>query len=191
MNGNAAPPVPPRKKRGKGTLRSDIISQSIVSNTANSTDYKVGLVIGANDFRNGHPNTLIGEGVDIRGELQFEKLLRIDGIFEGVLISDGDLIIGPKGTLLGDASNLKNVFIDGGYMKGNIFADTVILQENATVHGDITCKTLQCDKDVIIVGFVNVHFLAPEFIDHDGDILSSRPKVTSLFFFNVAIKVIN
>ena len=37
----------------------------------------------------------VGEGVDIKGELQFETLLRVDGTFEGTLNSaDGSVIIG-------------------------------------------------------------------------------------------------
>ena len=35
------------------------------------------------------PETAIGEGVDIRGELQFERQLRVDNTFEGRLNSNG------------------------------------------------------------------------------------------------------
>ena len=30
--------------------------------------------------------SIIGEGVNIQGELQFDRLLRIDGTFEGMLV---------------------------------------------------------------------------------------------------------
>src|SRR5947209_20556868 len=40
------------------------------------------------------PETTLGEGVTFKGELTFERLLRIDGTFEGELLSQGKVIIG-------------------------------------------------------------------------------------------------
>ena len=41
------------------------------------------------------PETVIGETLQIEGTLRFERLLRLDGKFEGDLVSTGDLIVGP------------------------------------------------------------------------------------------------
>ena len=38
----------------------------------------------------------------MKGELGFQALLRVDGRFEGRLVSSGSLIIGKMGTLIGN-----------------------------------------------------------------------------------------
>ena len=43
----------------------------------------------------------------MRGELEFTRLLRVDGRFEGDLITDkGSLVVGPKGEVIGDLKNM-------------------------------------------------------------------------------------
>ena len=41
------------------------------------------------------------------------ELLRIEGFFHGKLVSKGDLIIGPEGTLKGDIKEMGEVIVDG------------------------------------------------------------------------------
>ena len=48
------------------------------------------------------PDTVIGKSVVLKGELTFDKLLRIDGRFEGELQSRGSLIVGASGIIIGD-----------------------------------------------------------------------------------------
>ena len=52
------------------------------------------------------PETVIGETLQIEGTLRFERLLRLDGKFEGDLVSTGDLIVGPRGELVGDVRDM-------------------------------------------------------------------------------------
>lgn len=101
------------------------------------------------------PETTLGEGVTFRGELSFERLLRIDGTFEGELISNGKIIVGPKGKVKANI-NLKEAIIEG-HVEGNIeVAERIELRGEAVVHGDITAKSLSIDEGVSIVGFVRV-----------------------------------
>ena len=44
--------------------------------------------ISPNSLPSGTPETVIGEYVVVKGELEFDRLLRIDGLFEGKLISE-------------------------------------------------------------------------------------------------------
>lgn len=114
------------------------------------------------------PETTIGENVIVRGELEFDRLLRIDGNFAGQLISKGDLIIGPTGVLMGDVRNMGSVLVDGKVV-GNIAVDFVTLRANAHIHGDITCKALTVDPTVIIVGKLNINPYAPDKVDENGN----------------------
>ena len=99
------------------------------------------------------PDTTLGEGVVFKGELTFKRLLRIDGIFEGDLVSEGKLIVGPSGVV---KSNVKmNEAIVEGVIEGDI---TIIgrleLRSNAKVFGNIEARLLSVDEGVTIVGHV-------------------------------------
>ena len=102
------------------------------------------------------PETTLGEGVTFRGELTFERLLRIDGTFEGELISKGKVIVGPKGQVKANL-NLREAIIEGK-VEGNITVEERLeLRGEASVHGDITAKLLSVDEGVTMCGRVIVN----------------------------------
>ena len=102
------------------------------------------------------PETTLGEGVTFRGELTFERLLRIDGTFEGELISKGKVIVGPKGQVKANL-NLREAIIEGK-VEGNITVEERLeLRGGASVHGDITAKLLSVDEGVTMCGRVIVN----------------------------------
>ncbi len=97
------------------------------------------------------PETTLGEGVSFKGELVFERLLRIDGSFEGSLISNGKIIVGPKGKVKADI-NLQEAIIEG-QVEGNITVkEKVELRGGAIVYGDVKAKNLCVDEGVTIIG---------------------------------------
>lgn len=101
------------------------------------------------------PETTLGEGVIFKGELAFERLLRIDGIFEGILVSNGKIIIGPTGSVKADIQ-LQEAIIEGN-VEGNItVSGKVELRGGAVVKGDIHAGTLCVDEGVKLLGFVAV-----------------------------------
>jgi cytoskeletal protein CcmA (bactofilin family) len=101
------------------------------------------------------PETTLGEGVVFRGELSFERLLRIDGVFEGELISQGKVIVGPKGKVKANL-NLREAIIEGK-VEGNItVSERLELRGAAVVHGDIEAKLLSVDEGVTLLGRLNV-----------------------------------
>lgn len=101
------------------------------------------------------PETTLGEGVFFKGQLNFKTLLRIDGKFEGELISDGKLIIGPSGVVKSNVK-LREAIIEG-YLEGNMeVKERVELRGEAQVRGDIRTKFLSVDEGVTIVGCVEV-----------------------------------
>ena len=101
------------------------------------------------------PETTLGEGVVFKRTLNFKRYLRVDGTFEGELISDGKLIIGPKGVV---KSNLKmHEVIVEGYVEGSVEVEERIeLRGDAQIHGDITARSLSVDDGVTIIGHVCV-----------------------------------
>ncbi len=101
------------------------------------------------------PETTIGRGVSIKGELQFERLIRIDGTFEGNLVSDGKLIVGPSGIV--KSNIILTEAIVEGRVEGNLLVKGRLeLRGEAQVKGDITAKSLSVDEGVSIIGEVRV-----------------------------------
>ncbi len=101
------------------------------------------------------PETTLGEGVSFRGQLSFERLLRIDGTFEGELLSQGKVVVGPKGKVTANL-NLREAVIEGE-VEGNITVQEKLeLRGDASIKGDIKAKSLCVDEGVRIVGHVTI-----------------------------------
>ena len=123
------------------------------------------------------PETVIGPGVDVRGNMQFERLLRVEGKFQGSIISQGDLVIGRNGCVVANVSNLRTVTVNGGKIIGDINVEKLILRKGSSVNGNIVCKIFVSEKFVAINGTCNIHALAPEIIDSNGDIIIPVPEI--------------
>lgn len=105
--------------------------------------------------REEEPETVIAAGVTIKGTMTFQKLIRIDGTFEGELHSSGKLIIGPSGEVKADI-DLEEAFISGK-ITGNIkVKKRVVLRGRAQVKGDITAPLLSVDEGVCILGILHI-----------------------------------
>jgi cytoskeletal protein CcmA (bactofilin family) len=101
------------------------------------------------------PETIISEGVSITGTMSFQKLVRIDGSFEGELLSSGKIIVGPTGCVKANI-NLEEAFISGK-VTGNITVKKrLVLRGRAEVQGDITAPLLSVDEGVCITGILSI-----------------------------------
>ena len=101
------------------------------------------------------PETILGENISVKGQLKFDSMLRIDGTFEGELLSEGKLIIGPTGHVKANI-DLKEAFISGK-VEGNItVSGRLVLRGHAEIVGDITAQSLSVDEGVSILGHVTV-----------------------------------
>ena len=101
------------------------------------------------------PETTVASGVSIKGTMSFQKLLRIDGTFEGELISTGKLIVGPTGVVKANI-NLEEAFISGK-VTGDITVKTrLVLRGRAEVRGDVTAPLMSVDEGVSIIGILNI-----------------------------------
>lgn len=125
------------------------------------------------------PETTIGKAVRMKGELVFERLLRIDGQFDGTLVSKGNLIVGTTGVLNGDVSDMAEMVVDGGKVIGNISVDRLTLLSKAAIHGDITCKSLAMEPAVSLIGKLNVNPFAPDGMDVNGERVLQQTKPPS------------
>ena len=120
------------------------------------------------DDREEEPETVIAAGVSIKGTMSFQKLIRIDGDFEGELISSGKLIVGPTGSVKANI-NLEEAFISGKVIGDIAVKKRLVLRGRAEVRGDITSPLLSVDEGVSIVGILNVVQEAAEESSEEED----------------------
>lgn len=107
-------------------------------------------------------DSLIGENIKVIGKIEGKGNLRIDGIVEGDIIYDGNMVIGESGKVIGNikaasislagtvngniSSSSKVEIFDTGTLIGDLEVSTVVIHENARFEG--TCKMINKAKDV-------------------------------------------
>jgi cytoskeletal protein CcmA (bactofilin family) len=107
-------------------------------------------------------NTLLGEGTVFNGELSFEGVVRIDGIFKGKIDSpNAGLIIGVKGVVDGEVSvkelhvlgsligKIQNSgvskFLSTALFQGDLKTKELIVEQGAKING--TCIMIDSSKN--------------------------------------------
>lgn len=104
-------------------------------------------------------DSLIGENIKIIGNIEGKGNLRIDGIVEGDINYNGNIVIGETGSVLGSvksgdislagtingnvASKTKLVILPSGILIGNAEVPSFIVHENAKFDGN--CKMTSSD----------------------------------------------
>ena len=103
-----------------------------------------------------HKETIISSDAVFKGSINFKGVLRIDGKFQGDIISQGTLYIGKTGEV--KASIRAESVIVEGKVKGNIQADNrVELKSSAKLFGDIKASRLVIEEGVSFVGNCDVN----------------------------------
>ncbi len=96
-------------------------------------------------------STTIGADASIKGQLQFEKGLRLLGKVEGEIENGGQLVIGEGATLTGDAQ-AGTIRLDGR-VKGNLSAETKVqLSASARLEGDLATARLEVAEGAVLIG---------------------------------------
>ena len=96
-------------------------------------------------------STTIGQDAVVKGQLQFEKGLRLLGKVEGEIDSEGQLLIGEGAKLTGDAK-AGTIRLDG-QVKGNLTANTKVhLSASARLEGDLQTARLEVAEGAVLVG---------------------------------------
>ncbi len=98
--------------------------------------------------------TILSEGVHVKGELSFDKQLRIQGSFEGSLQADGKVIIDPKGVVKGD------IFVEEaevfGTVIGNISVKKLVIGSDAKITGDVKAELLTIHQGASFSGYLEI-----------------------------------
>jgi len=99
--------------------------------------------------------TILGPDASFKGELSFEKGLRLMGKFEGKINSGGRLHIAKEARMAADADS--GAIIVEGEVKGNLTAsDRIELKQTARLEGDLRATKLTVDEGAVFSGHVTV-----------------------------------
>ena len=103
----------------------------------------------------GEAQTVIGPDAKFKGELSFEKGVRVLGSFEGNITTKGTLDIAAGANVNADVE-AGNVIIEGD-IKGNLAAsDLIELKNTAKIQGDIRCGRLVVVEGANFIGHCHV-----------------------------------
>ncbi len=99
--------------------------------------------------------TIIGADAKFKGDLSFDKSVKVLGSFEGRIDTKGDLVVASGGMLQADVE-AGNIIIEGE-LNGNVAAkDMVELKESARLQGDLRCERLIVTEGARFVGHCSV-----------------------------------
>lgn len=95
--------------------------------------------------------SILAPGAVIKGDITSDTDLRLDGIMEGNLVSDGKVILGPSSSLVGNIT-CSNAEISG-LVKGNVIApEQLSLKSQSRIDGSITTSTLIIESGAVLNG---------------------------------------
>ncbi len=94
---------------------------------------------------------IIGNGTIIKGEIESNGDIRIDGRVEGVLKSNGKIVLGQNGSVEGEMF-CKQADLSG-CVNGKIFVDELTsLKSTSRIEGELTTKQLFIEIGAIFTG---------------------------------------
>ncbi len=99
--------------------------------------------------------TVLGPDATFKGELTFEKGMRVMGRFEGKVTSPGRIHIAREAKMQADVE--AGAIIVEGEVKGNLSAsDRIELKQSANYEGDLRASKLVVDEGAVFSGHVSV-----------------------------------
>lgn len=107
-------------------------------------------------------SSVIGEKLTISAGKVTSDDIRVDGVIEVPLESDGRVLIGQTGRVSGNVT--ANVIIVAGEIRGDLFASEVEVQSTGSVYGNVHTQNLISERGAYIEGQVRM-----ESVDESSD----------------------
>ena len=99
----------------------------------------------------GELNGFLDKGATFKGELEFEDTMRIDGRFNGKIMSKNELIVGESAHIEGDI-HVGRVAISGTIVGRIVAEQRVEIHRNGKVFSDIDTPALVIEEGAIFQG---------------------------------------
>jgi cytoskeletal protein CcmA (bactofilin family) len=99
--------------------------------------------------------SILGPGARIKGELEVDGVIKIEGAVEGTVRARGQVLVVKGGTVEGDIFGRQVVI--GGEVRGGVFADErAEIQATSVINGDITTPQITVLEGGSINGKINM-----------------------------------
>lgn len=98
-----------------------------------------------------HTTNIIGNGTIIKGEIESNGDIRIDGRVEGVLRSNGKIVLGEKGSVEGEMY-CKQADLSGRVLGKITVEELTSLKSKSRIEGELTTKQLFIEIGAIFTG---------------------------------------
>jgi len=119
-------------------------------------------------------STLISEGCIFDGNLKAPDFARIDGQITGDVMVDEGLILGEKGSILGNVVTKEMVVY--GVVNGNLQVNSLEIKATGKVTGEIRTQTLQVENGAIYNGSLSMTQNA-KLAQSQSSVKASKPKL--------------
>ena len=105
-----------------------------------------------NNQRTEDGTSLIGEGLNVEGDLNCKGAIEVAGIMNGNIIASGLKVLETGSIIGGVKAGRFEVF---GFIEGEIYADDIVIGKTATIKGDIFFKdNLKIDEGADVDGYI-------------------------------------
>ena len=94
--------------------------------------------------------TIIAEGTHMKGGIDTQGSVYIDGKFEGVISSESSIIIGTTGEFIGEIKS-KAITVNG-IVDGIINSDDIVILEEGKIIGKICYQSLSIEPNGVFEG---------------------------------------
>jgi len=126
--------------------------------------------------------TILGPDASFKGEMSFEKGLRLMGKFEGKINTGGRLLVAKEARMQADVE--AGAIVVEGEVNGNLSAnDRIELKNSARYQGDLSASKLVVDEGAVFRGHVTV---GPDAVNGKGGAPGQRPQVSVTTNPNIA-----
>jgi cytoskeletal protein CcmA (bactofilin family) len=96
-------------------------------------------------------NAFLGEGTEFKGVLTFEGTVRVDGRFEGEIVSRDTLVIGESAEVKAEI-NVHTVIISGTVRGNVVAAGRIEVHRPARIYGNLRTTALSIEEGVMFEG---------------------------------------
>lgn len=96
-------------------------------------------------------DTIIGPGTKFEGNIEAIGIVRVDGEFNGDIVTKGDVIVGDKGKVDGNIS-ARNMVVSGNSSANINCYEKLEIRSQGHVNGDITVKSIIIEENAIFNG---------------------------------------
>ena len=118
--------------------------------------------------------TIIGQGAHLKGEIETKGSIRVDGVLDGSVTTEQEVIIGESAKVKGNVKGRQ--VIVAGEVNGNVSAkESVEIKKMGKVFGDISGNSLTVDEGASYKGKVTMG-IAKEILEDSKDVFSDKVK---------------